>query len=212
MLAIHWFDSLDSTHLYLIESLKKGSLVAPCGVGATEQNNGVGSRGNSWHGEKGNFFFSFCVKEKHLPKDLPLASVSIYFSVIVKLLLEARGSRVWLKWPNDFYLKDKKIGGMITSKISESIICSIGLNLAATPDGYSTLDVFIEPYEFAESLYEKAMCTMSWKQVFSIYKIEFDRNRNFSFHLDGKLVSLRDAVLCDDGSIELENKKVYSLR
>ncbi len=211
-LVIHWFDTLPSTHNYLIASLREGTLFAPCAIGATIQTHGVGSRGNSWLGEAGNLFFSFCVEEKQLPQDLPLASVSIYFSALMKEVLEEQGSNVWLKWPNDFYLNEKKIGGMITTKIGSTIVGSIGLNISIAPENFGILDISIAPYALAEQLIEKVEEKISWKKVFSKYKIEFDQNRNFSFHLDGKLVSLRDAILCDDGSIELENKKVYSLR
>ena len=209
---IHWHETLASTHNYLIASLREGTLTAPCAIGATMQTNGVGSRGNSWIGKSGNLFFSFCVEEKQLPLDLPLASISIYFSALMKQVLEEKGSHVWLKWPNDFYHNEKKIGGMITTKIGATIIGSIGLNINVAPEYFGTLDINVTPNTLAKGLIEKVEQKISWKKVFSKYKIEFDQNRNFTFHLDGKLVSLRDAVLCDDGSIELENKKVYSLR
>ncbi len=212
ILAIYWFDEIDSTHQYLIAALREGTLLAPCGIGATHQNNGVGSRGNRWVGEEGNFFFSFCVEEKQLPSDLPLASISIYFSSLMKEILEEKGSHVWLKWPNDFYCNDKKIGGMITTKVGTNIVGSIGINICSAPENFGVLDVVITPKTLAELLMQWVEKKISWKKVFSKYKIEFDKNRKFSFHLDGKLVSLSDAILCDDGSIELENKKVYSLR
>lgn len=211
-MVIHWFDTLDSTHQYLLSSLREGTLLASCAIGATKQTNGIGSRGNSWIGEVGNFFFSFCVEEKQLPPDLPLASSSIYFSALMKQVLEEQGSKVWLKWPNDFYCDTKKVGGMITTKTGANIVCSLGLNSRISPKDFGTLDIIVTPNALANDLIRKVEEKISWKKVFSKYKIEFDLNRNFSFHLDGKLVSLRDAILCDDGSIELENKKVYSLR
>ena len=211
-LVIYWFESLPSTHLYLTQALREGTLLAPCAIGTFIQTEGVGSRGNRWIGEKGNLFFSFCVKEEHLPKDLPLASVSIYFSSLMKNVLEDLGSEIWLKWPNDFYEHDKKIGGMITTKIGDNIVGSVGLNLVTAPLEFGVLDVKISPRPLAELFVTEIQKSESWKKVFSKYKIEFDKNRSFSFHLDGKLVSLKDALLCDDGSIELENKKVYSLR
>lgn len=211
-MVIHWFETIESTHQYLIAALRGGTVCAPYAVGAKLQTQGIGSRGNAWHGEEGNFFFSFCIEEKHLPNDLPLASVSIYFSSLMKEVLASYGSKVWLKWPNDFYLKEKKIGGMITTKIGSTIVGSIGLNIVVSPPDFGHLDVFISPNDLAEQFIGIVDQKESWKKVFSNYKIEFDENRSFSFHLDGKLVSLKDAVLCDDGSIELENKKVYSLR
>ncbi|MDD3342854.1 MAG: biotin--[acetyl-CoA-carboxylase] ligase [Sulfurospirillaceae bacterium] len=209
---IHWLDEVDSTHRYLMEGLKNGTLCAPMGLGTDKQCAGIGSRGNEWIGGNGNLFFSFCVEEKHLPKDLPLASISIYFSALVKEILHERGSKVWLKWPNDFYIGEQKIGGIISTKIAQVIVCSFGLNIRTKPDNFGQLDISIEPYEIARLFLKRVEEKNSWKNVFSKYKIEFTLNKKFSFHLDGKLVSLADAVLCDDGSLELENKKVYSLR
>lgn len=211
-MVIDWFEELSSTHQYLVEGLRNGTLCAPYAVGTDSQTQGVGSRGNTWIGERGNLFFSFCVEEKHLSDDLPLASISIYFSALAQEILEDRGSKVWLKWPNDFYLENRKIGGMITTKIGTCIVGSIGLNLCFSPPEFGTLDIKIDAKEFA-SLFLKAIeRKMTWKKVFSKYKLEFYRNASFSCHVDGKYVSLGDAVLNDDGSIVLENKKVYSLR
>ncbi|MBV5278385.1 MAG: biotin--[acetyl-CoA-carboxylase] ligase [Campylobacteraceae bacterium] len=211
-MVINWFNELGSTHQYLVDGLKSGTLRAPLGIGTYKQTNGIGSRGNIWIEGEGNLFFSFCVEEKHLPDDLPLASISIYFAFLMKHILEKEGSAVWLKWPNDFYLDDKKIGGMMTTKIGTNIIGSVGLNLCTSPVGFGVLDIKIMPKVVANLFSESVEKKISWKNVFSKYKIEFQNNRSFSFHLDGKSVSLSDAILCDDGSIELENKKVYSLR
>lgn len=209
---IDWRKSISSTHQQLIELIRNNKVIPAYALGSDEQHNGIGSRGNEWIGKKGNLFFSFCVEEKHLPEDLPLASISIYFSILLKDILEAKGSKVWLKWPNDFYIAQQKIGGVITTKINTSIIGSIGLNLLHAPDGFGVLDLNIEPKAlallFVEALEEKR----EWKKAFSKYQIEFYKNRPYAFHLDGKVVSLHDAVLNDDGSITIENKKVYSLR
>jgi BirA family transcriptional regulator, biotin operon repressor / biotin---[acetyl-CoA-carboxylase] ligase len=211
-LDIQWFDELSSTHQYMVDGLKKGLFSAPLAIGTDRQISGIGSRGSHWFGGEGNLFLSFCVEEKHLPEDLPMASISIYFSALVKDILERKGSKVWLKWPNDFYLDNKKIGGMIATKIAQNIVCSFGLNLLSSPPEFGVLDIKITPFEVVKPFLELVEKKILWKDAFSKYKIEFSLNKKFSFHLDGKLVSLADAVLCDDGSIELQNKKVYSLR
>lgn len=211
-LVIHWHNQCPSTHTYVVEGLKDGTLCAPFALGTDEQTQGIGSRGNEWVGLKGNLFFSWCVEEKQLPCDLPLASISIYFSALMKAVLEAQGSKVWLKWPNDFYIDDTKIGGVITTKVGSSIIGSIGLNLTFAPDGFGILDIKMEPQTLASYFITEMEKKSLWKDVFSKYKLEFYKNRNATFHMGSQVVSLHDAVLCDDGSIELENKKVYSLR
>lgn len=207
-----WYKHLPSTHKFLIEGIKKGSLTSPLALGVDVQSEGVGSRGNRWEGEEGNLYFSFCVEAKHLPKDLLLESTSIYFAWIMRETLHALGSALWLKWPNDFYIKDKKIGGVITTKIKENIICSMGLNLMHAPMEFEVLDVQITPKTLIKYFLQELEKNISWKDVFSKYKIEFQNSLQFSCHIGGQPVPLRKATLLDDGSIEVENKRVYSLR
>jgi BirA family biotin operon repressor/biotin-[acetyl-CoA-carboxylase] ligase len=207
-----WFKHLPSTHKYLIENIKSTTISPPMAVGVDFQSDGVGSRGNTWLGDEGNLYFSFCVEEKHLPKDLKLESISIYFSYLLKEVLYELGSKIWIKWPNDFYLNNHKIGGVITTKIRATIIGSIGINILHAPEQFATLDVQITPQKLVELFLEKLSKKISWKNVFSKYKIEFQNSLGFTFHLDGKKKSLADAKLLEDGSIEVENKRVYSLR
>ena len=181
-----WFKTLPSTHKYLIESIKNRTITPPCAVGTDFQSDGVGSRGNSWLGSEGNLYFSFCVEEKHLPKDLKLESISIYFSYILKELLCELGSKTWIKWPNDFYINNHKIGGAITTKIKGTIIGSIGINILHAPEQFSTLDIQITPQKLVKLFLQKLEEKISWKNVFSKYKIEFQNSLGFTFHLDGK--------------------------
>jgi BirA family biotin operon repressor/biotin-[acetyl-CoA-carboxylase] ligase len=211
-LETHWFKHLPSTHKYLIENIKNSTLMPPCAIGVDFQSAGVGSRGNSWEGDEGNLYFSFCVEEKHLPKDLLLESTSIYFSYILKEVLCELGSNIWIKWPNDFYIKDVKVGGVITTKVAGVIIGSIGMNILHAPEQFGTLDIQISPQKLVNYFLQKLDKNISWKNVFSKYKIEFQNSLGFTFHLDGKKLSLANAKLLDDGSIEVENKRVYSLR
>ncbi|HEC1757241.1 TPA: biotin--[acetyl-CoA-carboxylase] ligase, partial [Campylobacter lari] len=51
-----------------------------------------------------------------------------------------------------------------------------------------------------------------WKNIFSKYMLEFEKSRNFFIHNEGKILSLKDALLYKDGSILLDNKRIYSLR
>lgn len=207
-----WFKHLPSTHKYLIENIKNTTITPPMAVGVDFQSDGVGSRGNTWLGDEGNLYLSFCVEENHLPKDLKLESISIYFSYLFKEVLCELGSKTWIKWPNDFYLNNNKIGGVITTKIRGTIIGSIGLNILHAPEQFATLDIQITPQKLTTLFLEKLSKKISWKNVFSKYKIEFQNSLGFTFHLDGKKKSLADAKLLEDGSIEVENKRVYSLR
>ncbi len=147
-----------------------------------------------------------------MPKDLELQSASIYFSYILKDVLSNEGSKLWLKWPNDFYIEDKKIGGTITTATKDLVYCGIGLNLINVSEDFGKLDIKIDSKSILELYFQTLKKESSWKQIFSQFKIEFLRSKKFKATLDNKKVSLENAVLNDDGSIEIDNTKVFSLR
>jgi len=211
-LDIQLFNTLPSTQRYLVDALKSQILNAPVAVLALEQDAGIGSRDNSWEGGEGNFFTSVAVNIKELPSDLPLASASIYFSYIMKKVLLELGQNIWLKWPNDFYKNDNKIGGTITQKVSDVLVCGIGINLKKSQNGYSALQSDISPRLLLEKYLVALEKFPKWKQIFSEYKIEFELSKRFSVHIENYQTSLSDATLCEDGSLVIRGKKVYSLR
>ena len=215
-LEILSFDQLPSTQRYLQEAVADKSLRAPVAVIAAEQTAGVGSRENEWDGGRGNFFASVALPLALLPEDLPLSSASIYFSFIMKKVLQALGQDIWLKWPNDFYKNDEKVGGTITHKIDQTVIVGIGINLKKSKKGYSALQYDISPRKLLEKYLLALEKFPKWKQIFSEYEIEFELSRKFSVHIENDenepKVSLVDAQLCSDGSILLKGRRVYSLR
>lgn len=205
-------DEVDSTHTYLKNYIKENGYNEPICVVTKLQTAGIGSRGNSWSGKEGNLFFSFVLNKDLLPEDLPIQSASIYFSFLLKNVLKNEGSNVWIKWPNDFYIDDKKIGGTITNISSNLIYCGIGLNLVSVSEQFGKLDIKTDINILLEKYFEILNKRVSWKQIFSDFKIEFENSRKFQATIDNKKISLEKVILKEDGSIELNNKKVFSLR
>lgn len=205
-------ERVDSTHAYLKELIRNDGFNRPVCVFTDLQTAGIGSRGNSWQGEKGNLFFSFVLKKENLPNDLPLQSSSIYFSFLLKEILNQEGSSVWLKWPNDFYINEKKIGGTITTMSNDLIYCGIGLNLINVSKEFGFLDIQINMEKTLEDYFFKLEKLISWKQIFSDFKIEFQKCKKYKATIDNQKKSLENAELNDDGSINIDNKKVFSLR
>ncbi len=182
-------------------------------VCAKRQTGGVGSRGNEWIGLEGNLFLSFAVPKVSLPEDLKTESASIYFAFLLKETLAEMGSHVWIKWPNDFYIAEKKAGGMITNVSSETLICGVGLNLNKAPAGFGVLDIKTTPQEVVEQFVKKMQNFIPWKQVFRKYSVEFYKNKSFYTHIgNNDRVSLADAELQDDGSVVINGERIYSLR
>ncbi|MEN8146781.1 MAG: biotin--[acetyl-CoA-carboxylase] ligase [Campylobacterota bacterium] len=204
--------TVDSTQRYLLDALKEGTHSSPICVTAQCQESGQGSRGNSWSGLEGNLFFSFAIDRSELPEDLKLESSSIYFTYILKTLLAEMGSSLWLKWPNDFYLGDKKIGGAITNLYKDALVCGIGLNTKVSPEGFSKLDIEIENETLLEHYFDIIKNPPSWKNVFSNYEVEFVKSRSYFTHSGKTKLSLENARLLDDGSIECNGERIFSLR
>jgi BirA family biotin operon repressor/biotin-[acetyl-CoA-carboxylase] ligase len=195
-----------------MEALQQQRLQAPVAVITQDQYAGIGSRDNCWEGETGNFFASIAVRLSDLPEDLPLSSASIYFSFIMKKILLTYHDKVWLKWPNDFYLGEEKIGGTITQKRGEALVCGMGINLKKNQRGYSALQVDVSPETLLEKYLEVLEKFPEWKQIFSEYRVEFEQSRRFSVHIENTRKSLYNARLCEDGSLIIDGKKVFSSR
>ncbi len=205
-------EEVDSTHTYLKELIKKNTFITPLCVTANYQTNGIGSRGNSWQGREGNLFFSFVLDKNSLPYDLQIQSASIYFSYLLKEVLKSQGSKVWLKWPNDFYVDEKKIGGTITSVTKDLIYCGIGLNLSHVNSDFGHLDIKIDKMYILKLYFRSLEKKISWKEIFNSFKVEFQKSRKFKATVENNKVSLENAVLNGDGSIQIDDKKVFSLR
>lgn len=211
-MKILYFKELDSTQKYLIEQLKANTLQSPVAIISAKQSAGYGSRGNSWISQEGNLFFSFALNKEQLPEDLKLESTSIYMSYLLLEVLRSYGSKVWLKWPNDFYIDDKKLGGTITNRVQESIVCGIGLNMVSVSEEFASLDVEIAQEELLEKYFATLALKKSWKQVFSNFKVEFEKSKRFSTHYKSDTIDIGLCRLNDDGSLMYKEERIYSLR
>lgn len=179
---------------------------------AKQQTAGIGSRENKWEGGQGNLFFSFSLALERLPDDLPLSSASIYFSFIMKEVLKKYDASVWLKWPNDLYKNEHKIGGTITKKIDNILLCGMGINLEKNANSFKALNLNVTPKFLLEHYLVELEKYPKWKQIFSHYRVEFERSKGFSTHINGVLKPLEKAILSEDGSLIIDNKRVYSIR
>ncbi|BCD67774.1 biotin--[acetyl-CoA-carboxylase] ligase [Nitratiruptor sp. YY09-18] len=209
-MEIIYFDAIDSTQKQLIKDIKCGKAKPPIAYFTNNQTGGVGSRNNQWIGLQGNFFLSFAIQD--LPKDLPNTSIAIYLSYILKIVLKNHGSNVWIKWPNDFYIESKKIGGCVTNKVENFYICGIGLNTKIAPANFGKLDIEIDDKKVLAEYFGLLEKKISWKEIFSKYQLEFYKSKKFFTHVGEKKISLSHARLAEDGALVINNERIYSLR
>lgn len=104
-------------------------------VYADFQTKGKGQRGNLWESESGkNLTFSFMLKPVDVTADKQFVISKIVALSLIETLkyfnIEAK-----IKWPNDIYVGDMKISGiLIENRLSGSgllsrVICGVGLNV-----------------------------------------------------------------------------------
>lgn len=214
-MQILYFDILESTHLFLQEELRSGTLKPPVMVVAKYQSGGIGSRGNKWDSVEDGLYFSFAMDLMDLPSDLPMESMSIYMGYIFKEVLVDFNAEVWLKWPNDLYIRDKKVGGVLCTKIKENILIGIGINVETKNENFGALGIKESKDRILQDfidLLKVAKKSLTWKQIFSKYALEFPNNFGYGFHHKGEYFDLKNTTLCEDGAIMLNGEKIYSLR
>lgn len=132
-MIFYWTETMESTHTYLLDYIKKyDSIDTPFVVATKEQTGGIGSRGNTWQQVTCGLYFSCLLHKTLLPQDLPMQSASIYFGSIFLEIFRDFNPNLWLKWPNDFYIEDSKVGGLLTQNIRDYVIFGIGLNLISS--------------------------------------------------------------------------------
>lgn len=106
-------------------------------VTAERQTAGRGQRGNSWESEPGaNLTFSLLIRPEGVPARSQF-SISEATALAVTDLLAIYGVKATVKWPNDIYVGDRKICGILIEHavMGTSIMHSIigaGLNVNQT--------------------------------------------------------------------------------
>ena len=127
-IKVRELDRVDSTNTYA--KINKNELENMTLIFASSQTKGHGRMGREWDsGHDENILSSLFIKEKELIQDYD--SLSILFAVIVLKLLQEYGLKnVKIKWPNDVFVGDKKIAGiLLEGSIPEYIVVGVGINI-----------------------------------------------------------------------------------
>lgn len=100
------------------------------------QTAGRGQRGNSWEAETGkNLTFSLILKPVFLTaNDQFQLNIAVSLGIRNFLLNYCAAQHVWIKWPNDIYYKDRKMGGVLIENALKkytiaTAVIGIGLNI-----------------------------------------------------------------------------------
>ncbi len=128
-----------STNEYLKDKLSKSTpLREGTVIMAVDQYAGRGQKGTTWQSESGkNLTFSLLLMPSFLdPKHQFRLTVAISIA-LVRWMESLLHTPVTIKWPNDIYVGDRKIGGMLIEnilkgKVWKSAVIGIGINVNQT--------------------------------------------------------------------------------
>lgn len=129
---IEHHESLDSTNRFAIELLDSQPEL-PALVVADEQTAGRGRGGNNWWSPSGALLFSVVLKRTETAAELPPYSLAAGLAVRDALQKQSLADvRFKVKWPNDVYLEDRKICGILVEippHHRDTLVIGIGVNL-----------------------------------------------------------------------------------
>lgn len=125
-------DSTDSTNSWMAEN--ESSIPSPSLVFCNRQTAGRGQRGNSWESAPGENITASLIFH---PMDFPASrqfSISEAISLAIVEFLQDLGVVAMVKWPNDIYVGDRKICGILVEnvvmeKTISRCIAGFGINI-----------------------------------------------------------------------------------
>lgn len=133
-------EEINSTNTYLKELMQTGALPEPLSSEALPcvwvgyQTAGRGQQGNGWESERGkNLTYSILIRNTGLKADEQWR-MSMFVPVVLCEVLEQYVSGIRIKWPNDLYVGDRKLAGILIehslqgSEIAYSVV-GVGLNV-----------------------------------------------------------------------------------
>lgn len=134
---LHWRGAVDSTNSEAERLLAAGE-TAPLLVVAGAQTAGRGRFGRPWSSaDPGNLYASYAFRPRLEPARMALFTLWMGVSVC-EAVAAATGVEPQLKWPNDLYHADRKLGGMLSEARVDGdrmrdLIFGLGLNVTGDP-------------------------------------------------------------------------------
>ena len=227
MKEIH-FKNIDSTSNHLKSNYVKYENLTF--VSADFQTNGHGRNNRKWESNcNENLLFSILIKEKKLInkyKNLSLSSAVVICEVLKEFMIE----NISIKWPNDVFVNDRKIAGVLLESVSygrdiEALILGVGINVNSVKFGN---DMITQPTSISLEV-DKKICLLEFKNKVYLRFIEMFQNieredysylrkaRNINY-LKGKVVSaningkkaLVEVIdINDDNSLKVKKDNEY---
>lgn len=202
-------ETIDSTNSYLKREYM--NRLDFTWVTSEIQTHGKGRMNNSWIGSKESLMCSTLLKHDISMKNLSLypllAAVSLH-----KVLFKFH-HQIMIKWPNDLYLKDKKLAGILCESIIEAndvhaIIIGFGINLNQRGFTDELKDIATSLYLHTDQIYQKVAILCDLKKQLDIDLKAYKENPLFIIdycnkynYLKGLEISFLDNHIINVGQV-----------
>jgi BirA family transcriptional regulator, biotin operon repressor / biotin---[acetyl-CoA-carboxylase] ligase len=131
-------DTIDSTNNYAMHLIDAEKAIPGTTIIARRQTQGKGQRGRLWqsaHGE--SLLMSVICNPNFTLEEQFLFNAALTLSIVRVLREQPLGQDVWIKWPNDIIINDKKAGGILVENILRGSswtysVIGLGLNVLQT--------------------------------------------------------------------------------
>lgn len=213
-----------STNSEAQQLLLKNEATEGCVVLTDEQTQGRGQRGNSWEAAPGkNITLSVILSPVFLAVRHQFYLNMAVSLAVLDLLREQGLGQAQVKWPNDLYFEDRKLGGIlientVTSQSIQHSIVGIGLNVNQLHFGISTatslaavvgtqLDVkrlVNRLLELLEKRYLELRSGKTDKQKYEYLQSLFRYQEEHSFQIGAEQVRGRIMGVDEDGRLALQ--------
>lgn len=226
---IIWLDETDSTNNYL-KSYIPASDEKICVAVADYQEAGRGQGDNTWESERGqNLLFSIMVHPLMVPVHSQFL-LSMAEGLALKEALDKYTDSITLKWPNDVYWKDKKIGGTLIENTLggghiKNCVFGTGIDVNQTEfkssapnpislknilgsdvDRKKLMDEIIESFTKYYAMIENGQ----YGEISALYHLALYRKHGFFNYRDVKTGEVFEAAIievADDGTLVLRDRQ-----
>ncbi len=217
------YDTIDSTNKEANRLLASEQYLHGTAILALHQTDGRGQYGRSWYATPDSHLAMSVIfqPEKLLLGDLPLLPMRVSLAVVRTLHFIDSTLHPLIKWPNDIYVTDRKLAGILienlisSTKIQHSVI-GIGMNVNEThfphdlPNPVSLFMLTGKEFQIisiAEILSEQVMMILdesleSWKPEYD--QLIYGMGEKHEFEFAGKKISAEILGIDADGKIKLD--------
>lgn len=193
--------SCHSTNDYALDLIAQSEAQSGDVIYAKKQTAGRGQKGNVWLAPAGeNLTFSLILTPTFLRPAYQF-ELTVFISIAIIRYLESKGIEAKIKWPNDIYVKHKKLGGILIenkikgSKLAYSIL-GVGLNVNQMDFGSLNATSLQAEKKEQYSVYEELFNT--FKYMNDVYD-SLMRGEDIRGEYMGHLIGTDHEILFDDG-------------